>query len=63
MIEMKIVGQDCQIYLGTIYQNGQKIPQVSKNYTKWPQNYTKDHKICKMATKLYQMTTEYTKWP
>jgi hypothetical protein len=46
---MDSADQGCQIFLGTLYQNGGK-------YTKWPQNIPNDHKI-------YQMTTKYTKWP
>jgi IS30 family transposase len=39
----------CQIFLGTIYQNG-------KEYTKRPQNLPDCHNI-------YKITTKYTEWP
>jgi hypothetical protein len=41
--------QGCQMFLGTIYQNGKK-------YTKRPQNVPTGHKI-------YHSAVKYTKWP
>jgi hypothetical protein len=38
------VNKDCQIFLGTKYQNGKK-------YTKLTQNISNDHKIFPMALK------------
>jgi hypothetical protein len=45
------LGQGCQIFRGTIYQNGENIPndhkvhQSSINCTKWPENLPNDNKI------------------
>jgi hypothetical protein len=47
--------QGCQIFLGTIYQNGgggtipnnQKIYRMATKYTKWPQNIPNARKITK----------------
>jgi hypothetical protein len=42
--------QGCQILLGTIYQNGKKLPN--------------DHKIYQVAIcKTYEMVVKYSKWP
>jgi hypothetical protein len=41
--------QGCQIFLGTTYQNGNKLP-------KSPQNIPNGHKI-------YEMAVKYTEWP
>jgi hypothetical protein len=49
-------GQGCQIFLGTIYQNGEK-------YTKLPQNIPNGYKInMPKWRKIYQITTKYNKW-
>jgi hypothetical protein len=42
--------QDCQIFLGTTYQNGKNIPNDHK-YTRWPQNIPNGRKIKPMAIK------------
>jgi hypothetical protein len=45
--------QGCQIFRGTIYQNGENIPndhkiyQSALKYTKWPENGPNGHKIYK----------------
>jgi hypothetical protein len=42
----KQCSQGCQIFLGTIYQNGENIPtKMTTKYSKWPQNAPNDHKI------------------
>jgi hypothetical protein len=47
--------QGCQIFLGTIYQKGKKIYQMTIKYTEWPQNIPNSRKIDKMAINvLYQ---------
>jgi hypothetical protein len=50
MLQDSICSPGCQIFLDTIYQNGEK-------YTKLPLNY-------QMAiTYMYQMAVIYSKWP
>jgi hypothetical protein len=36
---------DCQIFLGTTYQNWENIYQIAIKYTKGPQNIPNSHKI------------------
>jgi hypothetical protein len=67
--------QGCQIFLGTTYQTGKKLPndheiyQIATKYAKWPQNIPNCHEIYQMAQnipnghKIYQIATEYTKLP
>jgi hypothetical protein len=42
--------QGCQIFLGTIHQNGKYVPNNHKVYQTTPKN-------------VYQRATKYTKWP
>jgi hypothetical protein len=42
--------QGCQIFLGSIYQDGKNIPNDQK-YTKWPHNMANVHTIYLMAIK------------
>jgi hypothetical protein len=54
---LRPVYKGCQIFRGTIYQNGGK-------YTKWPQNIPNCHKIYQIALKyVYQIAIKNTKWP
>jgi hypothetical protein len=43
--------QGCQIFLGTTYQNGEKIHQITMKYTKCPQNISTGRKIDQMVIK------------
>jgi hypothetical protein len=46
--------QGCQIFLDTLYQNGEKY-QMNTKYPKWSQNISNGHKIS-------QMVIKYVKW-
>jgi hypothetical protein len=50
------VRQGCQIFLGTNYQNGIYIYQLTIKYAKCLQKIPNGRKI-------YQMAVKYTKWP
>jgi hypothetical protein len=69
LVKDSVVVQGCQIFLGTTYQNGEKIYHIRIKYTKWPQNVQNGHKIYKVATKFtkwpqnIQNATKNTKWP
>jgi hypothetical protein len=43
--------QDCQIFLGTTYQNGKNISQMTMKYTTLPQNILNSLKIDQIAIK------------
>jgi hypothetical protein len=43
--------QGCQIFLDTIYQNGDNITNVHNIYTKWPKIKANGHKIYQMVMK------------
>jgi hypothetical protein len=46
--------QGCQIFLGTIYQNGERY-QITTKYSKRPENRSNGSKICRPhVNKLYQ---------
>jgi hypothetical protein len=45
-----------RFFLGTTYQNGNKIYQITKNYIKWQH-------LIPQSGKMYQMAAKYTKWP
>jgi hypothetical protein len=65
LLPKKISGlyQDCQIFLGAIYQTKQNnhiIYQMATKCTKWPQNILKGHKIQQNGNKIQQMAGKCT---
>jgi hypothetical protein len=55
---VKAVDQDCQISLGTTYQNGKKLPNDHKMY-QMTINITNLRKNILICGKIYQMAIKY----
>jgi hypothetical protein len=60
--------QGCQIFLCTIYQNGDNTPnehnihQSVLKYTKWPENWPNGHKICMPVSSIVRPSKIYPNW-